>query len=99
MVLFGGNAHYTRGAMDKDLAGPTRASFLLQRLAIEDTCKAGCRYYNMGATGTSDTLVRFKSHFGALPYNFSEYRFERLPFTRIETRLRDIVTRKIKARK
>jgi hypothetical protein len=93
VVLFGANAHFTRGAMDKDLAGPVRASFLLQKLAIEEACKAGCRYYNMGETGSSETLARFKSHFGAQPYVFSEYRFEHLPFTRIEVGLRDIAKR------
>jgi len=91
VVLFGDNAHYTRGAMDKDLAGPVRASFLLQKLAIEQACKEGCRYYNMGETGTSETLARFKSHFGAQAYDYSEYRFERLPFTRMEYRLRGIM--------
>ncbi|MGB5738580.1 MAG: GNAT family N-acetyltransferase, partial [Woeseia sp.] len=31
IVLFGDNAHYTRGAMDKGVAGPVRANFLLQK--------------------------------------------------------------------
>lgn len=88
VVLFGKNAHYTRGAMDIDLAGPTRASFLLQKLAIQAACDAGCRYYNMGETGTSETLARFKTHFGAQHYDFFEYRFERLPLSRVEQALR-----------
>jgi len=99
IVLFGANAHYTRGAMDKDLAGPVRASFLLQKLAIEEACKAGCRYYNMGETGTSENLARFKNHFGAQSYVFSEYRFERLPFTKVEVWLRGTVNRILGARK
>lgn len=97
VVLFGDNAHYTRGTMDKDLAGPVRASFLLQRLAIEQACKEGCRYYHMGETGTSETLARFKSHFGAQAYDYSEYRFERLPFTRMEYRLRSIANKLLDA--
>lgn len=88
VVLQGANAHYTRGAMDKDLAGPVRASFLLQKLAIEDACKAGCRYYYMGETGTSESLARFKSHFGAQEYAFPEYHLERFPITSLENRLR-----------
>src|SRR6185312_10384554 len=34
LLLRGKNAHYTRGMMDKDLAGPTRANYLLHKLAI-----------------------------------------------------------------
>jgi lipid II:glycine glycyltransferase (peptidoglycan interpeptide bridge formation enzyme) len=88
IVLVGQNAHYTRGAMDIELAGPVRASFLLQKLAIEDACNRGCRYYHMGETGTSETLARFKSHFGARAFLFSEYRFERFPYTKAENTLR-----------
>jgi lipid II:glycine glycyltransferase (peptidoglycan interpeptide bridge formation enzyme) len=74
--------------MDIDLAGPSRASFLLQKLAIEEACDSGCRYYNMGDTGTSESLARFKSHFGAKPYEHYEYRFERWPISRLENRVR-----------
>jgi lipid II:glycine glycyltransferase (peptidoglycan interpeptide bridge formation enzyme) len=88
IVLFGQNAHYTRGAMDKVLAGPSRASFLLQKLAIEEACNRGCRYYNMGETGSSHNLARFKKHFGATEYRYPEYRFERLPVSKWETRIR-----------
>ena len=90
IVLFGRNAHYTRGAMDKDLAGPSRASFLLQKLAIEEACARGCRYYHMGETGTSESLARFKRHFGARLYQYPEYRFERLRLSRWEARLRNL---------
>jgi hypothetical protein len=95
VVLQGANAHYTLGAMDKDLAGPVRASFLLQKLAIEDACNAGCRYYNMGETGASETLARFKSHFGATAYSYDEYRFERIPITALESRLRRLAQKTI----
>jgi CelD/BcsL family acetyltransferase involved in cellulose biosynthesis len=96
VVLQGSNAHYTRGAMDIDLAGPVRASFLLQKLAIEAACEAGCRYYNMGETGTSENLARFKSHFGAQAYNYSEYRFERLPVTNLNNGVRGFVKKLIR---
>jgi len=99
VVLQGANAHYTRGAMDKDLAGPSRASFLLQKLAIEAACEAGCRYYNMGETGSSESLSRFKSHFGAEAYTYSEYRFERFPITRLETSARRFAKRLIDLRR
>ncbi len=99
IVLQGANAHYTRGAMDKELAGPSRASFLLQKLAIEAACEAGCRYYNMGETGTSESLSRFKSHFGAQAYTYSEYRFERFPITGLETSARGLAKKLIELRR
>lgn len=92
IVLQGPNAHYTRGAMDKKLAGPTRASFLLQKLAIEDACEAGCRYYHMGQTG-SESLARFKSQFGATPHRYSEYCIERLPLAATKARVRHLMKR------
>lgn len=98
VVLQGRNAHYTRGAMDMDLAGPTRAAFLLQKLAIEAACNAGCRYYNMGETGASEGLARFKSHFGAEPYVYSEYHIERLPILRIEKGLRSLAKKVLSLR-
>jgi hypothetical protein len=93
LVLQGANAHYTRGAMDKDLAGPTRANYLLHRLAIEDACTAGCRHYHMGETGTSASLAQFKSRFGATPYPYAEYHLERLPITAFDRQARRGVKR------
>jgi len=90
VVLQGTNAHYTLGAMDQDLAGPVRASFMLQKLAIEQACEAGCRHYFMGNTGTSASLARFKEHFGAVACPFFEYRIERLPLTGIVAAARDV---------
>src|SRR5205823_5311334 len=58
IVLQGRNAHYTRGVMNPELAGPTRANYLLHRMAIEDACGAGCRNYHMGETGTSASLAQ-----------------------------------------
>jgi len=95
LVLRGTNAHYSRGAMNKELAGPTRANDLLQRLAIEDACLAGCRSYHMGETGTDPSLAHFKSRFGAQPYRYAEYRLERLPITAIDHRLRGLAKRLI----
>jgi hypothetical protein len=98
IVLQGANAHYTRGAMDKDLAGPTRANYLLHRLAIEDACAAGCRRYHMGETGTSASLAQFKSRFGALPHTYAEYRLERVPISAADAGLRTAVKRAIRFR-
>lgn len=95
LVLQETNASYVRGMMDKDLAGPTRANYLLHRLAIEEACRAGCRYYDMGETGPSNTLAQFKTRFGARPYRYAEYHLERLPITAFERRARGAVKRLI----
>jgi hypothetical protein len=95
IVLLGGNAHYTRGAMDVARAGPARANYLIHFHAIREACEAGCRSYHFGETGGSSTLAFFKSRFGAEPYPYAEYRFERLPLTPIDRRLRAAVKRAI----
>jgi hypothetical protein len=95
LVLQGRNAHYTRGAMDKELAGPTRANYLLHSLAIEEACAAGCRYYHMGETGGSESLAQFKTRFGARPWRSFQYHLERLPLTVADRRLRGAVKRVI----
>jgi len=72
----GVNASYWRGAMDREVAGPARANFLLHSLAIEEACRAGRRYYHMGETDPSSSLARFKAHFGAEARPYIEYRLE-----------------------
>jgi hypothetical protein len=95
LVLRGRNASYTRGAMDKQLAGPTRANYLLHQLAIEDACAAGCRWYHFGESGASDRLAQFKTRFGAQPYPYAEYYVERIPLTRAEKHARAVAKRAI----
>ena len=86
-----GAASYWRGAMDEALAGPTRANYLLFKLAIEAACAAGARTFHMGDTGTSASLAQFKSRFGAEPVAYREYHLERLPVTAAMQRVRRIV--------
>lgn len=95
LVLQGKNAHYTRGAMNKKLAGPTRANDLLHKMAIEQACLAGCRYYHMGETGESESLARYKARFGAEPVRYAQYVIERLPLTLADSWLRTIIKRLI----
>ena len=95
VVLQGDNTSFVRGAMDKDLAGPTRANYLLHRFAIEEACESGCRYYDMGESGSSRSLAQFKTRFGALPYPYAEYHLERLPITALERNVRGCVKRLI----
>ena len=96
IVLQGGwYASYIRGMMDKELAGPTRANYLLHRLAIEEACDAGCRYYDMGESGPSESLAQFKTRFGARPHPYAEYHLERLPITTLDRHARGFVKRMI----
>src|SRR3546814_638002 len=88
MVLYGRNAHYTRGAMNKTLAAPTAANYLLHAAAIEEACRRGCDAYHMGETGRSKSLADFKEKFGAVGLDYHEFRHERLPVTRIDAGLR-----------
>ena len=84
-VGLGQTVNYWRGAMDEELAGPTRANYLLHRLAIEAACAAGCTTYHMGETGSSASLSQFKTRFGARPVDYHELRIERLPLTAVST--------------
>jgi Acetyltransferase (GNAT) domain len=95
LVLHGANASYTRGMMDKELAGPTRANYLLHKLAIEEACEAGCRYYDMGESGSSESLAQFKTRFGARAQQYAEYHLERLPMTAVEQHARSLVKKVI----
>jgi lipid II:glycine glycyltransferase (peptidoglycan interpeptide bridge formation enzyme) len=98
LVLLGANASYTRGAMDKELAGPTSANQLLHWHAIRDACEAGCGSYHMGESGTSTSLGRFKAKLGARPVPYAEYRVERLPLTRVDALIRRSAKRVLRFR-
>jgi glycosyltransferase involved in cell wall biosynthesis len=93
LVLQGRNASYVRGMMDKELAGRTRANYLLHRLAIEEACVAGCRYYDMGESGSSPSLAQFKTRFGARARPYAAYHIERLPITALDRHARTVVKR------
>lgn len=95
LIYHGACAMYSRGAMDKDKAGPTRANYLLHRVAIEDACEAGCRFYDFGESGASAQLAQFKTRFGAVPAPYREYIIERLPLTEADRALRGAVKRVI----
>jgi hypothetical protein len=95
IVLFGGNAHYTRGAMDKDLAGPVRANDLLMWRAIQDACAIGAPSFHLGESGRSPSLSDYKERFGARPHEYPELRIERIPVTTVDRAARSVVKRAI----
>ncbi|MEV6902818.1 GNAT family N-acetyltransferase [Amycolatopsis sp. NPDC051372] len=89
LVARGVNAHDFRGAMDERLKH-YRATDLIQARAIQDACEARCRYYYLGESGTG-TLGQFKERFGARRIVSPEFRFERLPVTRVERGIKTAV--------
>jgi lipid II:glycine glycyltransferase (peptidoglycan interpeptide bridge formation enzyme) len=95
-LVGGAHAMTWRGFSRKELAAPLRANNLLQKLAIEDACSAGCRSYSMGQSGGVEGIERFKEGLGAIPRPAPEYQVERLPLTRlseVRSHLRSSVTR------
>lgn len=95
LVLYGREAHYTRGAMDRDAIGPTFANYLIHAKAIEAACEAGCSHYHMGETAPGSSLAQFKAGFGAGPVPYHEYVHERLPLLTADRMARTLVKRAI----
>jgi lipid II:glycine glycyltransferase (peptidoglycan interpeptide bridge formation enzyme) len=91
IVLIGNAAHDTRGAMDRELAGPTRANVLLSWLSMLDALAEGCTTYHLGETGSAESLARYKENIGGRSYSYADYRIERLPVTRADAALRGVV--------
>jgi hypothetical protein len=79
VLTSGAYAKQWRGAMNKQLAGPHRANELLHRLAVEDACQHGYRYYDMGTARPGSPLAAFKGKLGAVPHPLHVLRAERLP--------------------
>jgi hypothetical protein len=83
-LVHGEHATAWRGYGRKALAGPVRAVNLLDKVAIEDACDAGCRFFSFGQSGGIAGLERYKEAFGATPRPTGDYRIERLPLARLE---------------
>jgi hypothetical protein len=61
-------------------------------MEIEDACNAGVRHYNLGESEPGSGVERYKLHFGAQTLTYPALRFERLPLTTGELRLRAAFT-------
>jgi len=95
VTLQASNVNDSRGAMDHELVGQSGANYLLQKVAIEEACKAGCRYYHLGESGRAPGLALFKERFGAVGHEYNEYHVERLPITKFHAQLRNVVKKMI----
>jgi lipid II:glycine glycyltransferase (peptidoglycan interpeptide bridge formation enzyme) len=82
------NSQYAKGTMNKAVAAPINANYLLHRVAIEDACNCGSRFYHMGDSGNNDALSHFKARFGAVEVHFCLYSYERFPVSTIINVLR-----------
>lgn len=91
VLLDGQNAQDIRGAIDKPLSSRSFANDLIQKLAIEDACQAGCRYYHMGESGGSQSLAYYKERFGAEPLEYADYAIEKLPLSKVDRSARSVV--------
>jgi CelD/BcsL family acetyltransferase involved in cellulose biosynthesis len=78
-LRFGTHAHGWRVALDKELAHPVRASEYLHRLDIEEACRDGYHFYNMGGAPAGSTLARYKDKLGATMHFTHELYAEHLP--------------------
>ena len=76
------------GAVDPALARETMATYRVQSMAIEDACDAGSRYFHLGESDAGSGVERFKRNFGAESIDYDTLRFEHLPLTAGERRLR-----------
>jgi hypothetical protein len=77
--------------MDKELATPVRANEYLHSLAIEEACRDGCRYYEMGQSRPGSSLAAFKEKLGATLQPGHTLRAERLPLDAARRHTRDVV--------
>lgn len=94
----GHNAQDIRGAIDRDVTSTCGANDYIQKLAIEDACRSGCRWYHMGETGDSKSLAYYKMRFGAEPIEYADYVIEKLPISRIDLWARSLIKRAIRFR-
>jgi hypothetical protein len=86
---------YWRGAMDKELATPVRANEFLHSIAIEQACRDGYRYYDMGQSRPSSPLAAFKEKLGAAWQPTYTLRTERIPLQPVKRVSRDAAKRMI----
>lgn len=68
-----------RSAMDKKLAAPVCANQLMMGLVIEEACRDGYRFYDMGGSPPESSLAAFKKKLGATLHFTHELSADHLP--------------------
>jgi hypothetical protein len=98
VVRAGAHAKYWRGAMDKELATPVRANEYLHSRAIEEACRDGYRWYEMGQSRPGSPLAAFKEKLGASFQPGYTLRTEHIPLHAVRSFARDVVKSAIRFR-
>ena len=98
LILNYHNVNAARVVLDRERVGRSGAPDLMYKCAIEDACKAGCRYFHQGESGTSKGIADFKRRLGGTAYAHEEYYLERLPVTAVDHALRTGVKKLISFR-
>ncbi len=94
LVVLGNVAHATRANVDVERA-PSGVAHYLDWLAMVDAYEHGCTAMNLGESGQSESLAFYKEGLGAVPVDYVEARFERLPLTRVDQAARTAVKKLI----
>ena len=94
LIVLGAVAHATRANVDVERA-PSGVAHYLDWLALVDAYEQGCTAMNLGESGTSESLAFYKEGLGAVPVDYVEARFERLPLTRVDQTARTAVKKLI----
>ena len=95
VLLRGPNGHETRSAFDRERTQGSDPTYLLTWLGIQESVACGAGWYHLGESGTSTRLADFKERFAAEPYDYADYRVERIPVTRTDLLARAAVKRLI----
>jgi hypothetical protein len=94
ILLLGTDAHYTRAAMNAELAAPSRATDALEWQVIKEATASGARRLHTGHSATPG-VAAFKERFGAVPVAYDEFIVERVPFRRANAAVRSVVKRAV----
>ena len=84
--------------MDIERVGATKADSLVQWSMLRLACAEGCRTYHLGESGQSRPRAQFKESVGAVGIDYAEYRYERLPCTRVDQLLRSAAKKMLRFR-
>ncbi|RFU22376.1 GNAT family N-acetyltransferase [Geodermatophilus marinus] len=90
---FGAQAYGWLSAVDADLARRTQAGALLLSLELEEACASGVRWFQLGESDPGSGVAQYKELYGGVPVSWSALRFERLPMTAADHRLRAVAGR------
>ena len=76
-LVHGQHAIGWRSYSIKELAGPVCANNLVQARALADASAAGCRYFDLGQSGETASLLSYKRSLGATAREVIDLRIER----------------------